>query len=302
MLKSGITKINIISQSQCQNDLKYMSTIPRLPMKVKMIFPVVVITISLLLIEPIALQIVWSQQGNDTTITTDTTSDINSGVFPPDSAPYNLTYGEWSAKWWQWVLSLPQDINPLTDQIGEHCAQGQNQTGPVWFLAGTFGGSVQRTCTIPEGKAILFPVLNSGNVKTDPSETEEDLRVTTKEAVDNPAILEASIDGVPLQNLHNYRTESPLFNVTLPEGNIFGVPELNSEAVSDGYWVMLQPLPVGDHSVNFRGADTAAVAGGLVTEVTYQLTIAPEAAATTVTNATEASDVQNATTTTTTTT
>jgi hypothetical protein len=274
-----------------------MSTVSQLPMKVTIILPIVVITISLLLVQPVALQIVWSQQGNDTTITTDATSNINPGVYPPDSPPYNLTYGEWSAKWWQWVLSLPQDINPLVDQTGEHCAQAQS--GPVWFLAGTFGGSVERTCTIPEGKAILFPILNSGNVKTDPSETEEDLRVTTKEAVDNPAILEASIDGVPLHNLQNYRAESPLFNVTLPEGNIFGVPELNSEAVSDGYWIMLQPLPVGDHSVNFRGADTAAAAGGLVTEVTYKLTIAPEAAATTITNATEAGDVQNATTTTT---
>jgi hypothetical protein len=276
-----------------------MSTVPQLPMKVTIILPIVVITISLLLVQPVALQIVWSQQGNDTTITTDATSNINPGVYPPGSAPYNLTYGEWSAKWWQWVLSLPQDINPLIDQTGEHCAQAQS--GPVWFLAGTFGGSAERTCTIPEGKAILFPVLNSGNIKTDPSETEEDLRVTTKEAVDNPAILDASVDGVPLHNLQNYRAESPVFNVTLPEGNIFGVPELNSEAVSDGYWVMLQPLPVGDHGVNFRGADTAAVAGGLVTEVTYKLTIAPEAAATTtVTNATEAGDVQNADTTTTT--
>ncbi|MDQ4017440.1 MAG: hypothetical protein M3129_02735 [Thermoproteota archaeon] len=276
-----------------------MSTVPQLPMKVTIILPIVVITISLLLVQPVALQIVWSQQGNDTTITTDATSNINPGVYPPGSAPYNLTYGEWGAKWWQWVLSLPQDINPLIDQTGEHCAQAQS--GPVWFLAGTFGGSAERTCTIPEGKAILFPVLNSGNVKTDPSETEEDLRVTTKEAVDNPAILEASVDGVPLHNLQNYRAESPVFNVTLSEGNIFGVPELNSEAVSDGYWVMLEPLPVGDHSVNFRGADTAAVAGGLVTEVTYKLTIAPEAAATTttVTNATEAGDVQNADTTTT---
>lgn len=271
-----------------------MSTISQLPMKVKIIFPIVVMTISLLLIQPIVLQIVWSQQGNDTTIATDATSDINSGVYPPDSVPYNLTYGDWSAKWWQWVLSLPQDVNPLIDQTGEHCAQGQNQTAPVWFLAGTFGGSAERACTLPEGKAILFPVLTSGNVKTDPSETEEDLRVTTKEAVDNPAILEASVDGVPLHNLQNYRAESPLFNVTLPEGNIFGVPELNSQAVSDGYWVMLQPLAVGDHSLNFRGADSAAVAGGLVTEVTYKLTISPTAA--TATNATEVDNIQNATT------
>jgi len=29
------------------------------------------------------------------------------GVFPINSAPYGKTYGEWSAKWWQWDLSCP---------------------------------------------------------------------------------------------------------------------------------------------------------------------------------------------------
>lgn len=259
-----------------------------LPMEIIIILPIAVITISLLLVQPGALQPVWSQPSN-ATITTDATSDINPSVYPPDSAPYNLTYGEWGAKWWQWILSLPQDINPLIDQTGEHCAQGQS--GPVWFLAGTGGGPIERTCTIPEGNAVLFPVLNSVNVKTDPSETEGDLRVTTKAAMDNPAVLEASVDGVPLQDLPNYRAESPLFNVTLPPGNIFGVPELSSQAVSDGYWVMLQPLAVGDHSLNFRGADMASAAGGLVTQATYQLTVSPTAgtaAAAAATNATEA--------------
>jgi hypothetical protein len=72
-----------------------------------------------------------------------------------DSGPYGLTYGEWSGKWWQWTLSIPTDVNPLNDKTGENCAKNQNDT-QVWFLAGTYGGTAERTCTIPSGKAIFF--------------------------------------------------------------------------------------------------------------------------------------------------
>jgi hypothetical protein len=273
-----------------------MFTIPLLPMKV-IILPIVVVTISFLLIER-PLQFVWSQPNNTTTLnaTNANIGSTSSSVYPPGSMPYNLTFGEWSAKWWQWVISLPEGINPLTDMIGEDCAQAQNQSGPVWFLTGTTGGSVERTCTIPEGKAILFPVLNFGNFRSAPTETEEDLRTTTKVQADKAAVLEASIDGVPLQDLQNYRAESPLFNVTFPEGNILGVPAGSTEGVSDGYWVMLQPLPAGEHTIHFRGAyvDVTAPggAGNIVTETTYRLTIAPGATS----NATVSTGAANTTT------
>jgi hypothetical protein len=258
-----------------------MFNITPVPMKV-IILPIVVNLLSFLLIEP-PHQFAWSQPDNTTTSNT-TNANIDStssSIYPPGSTPYNLTFGEWSAKWWQWVISLPEGINPLTDMTGEDCAQAQNQSGPVWFLTGTFGGSVERTCTIPEGKAILFPVLNFGNVRTAPTETEEDLRMTNKVKADKAAVLEASVDGVPLQGLQNYRAESPLFNVTFPERNILGIPGGSSEAVADGYWVMLQPLPAGEHTIHFRGVyvDVTAPggAGNIVTEATYRLTIASAA-------------------------
>jgi hypothetical protein len=52
-------------------------------------------------------------------------------VFPANSKPYGLSYGEWTAKWWQWGYSIPKDINPAYDDTGKNCAQKQN--GPVWF-------------------------------------------------------------------------------------------------------------------------------------------------------------------------
>src|SRR2546430_5217700 len=62
----------------------------------------------------------------------------NPGVVPPDSNEFGNSYGEWSARWWQWLLSIPNSTNPNLDTTGANCAVGQ--TGQVWFLAGTFGG------------------------------------------------------------------------------------------------------------------------------------------------------------------
>jgi hypothetical protein len=58
----------------------------------------------------------------------------NPGVIPPHAKPYGMTYGEWSAKWYQWQYSLPVDQHPLFDTAD--CSEGQ--TGKVWFLGGTF--------------------------------------------------------------------------------------------------------------------------------------------------------------------
>ena len=47
----------------------------------------------------------------------------------------------------------------MGDTTGEFASLGQS--GPVWFLAGTFGSTVTRTVTIPAGKTLFFPILNT---------------------------------------------------------------------------------------------------------------------------------------------
>src|SRR5687767_2637946 len=86
------------------------------------------------------------------------TSDKGPSVFSPDSKPYGMTYQEWTAKWWQWFISIPADKNPINDPTGERCAEGQS--GPVWFLVGSGGGRAERECTVPAGKAIMIPSIN----------------------------------------------------------------------------------------------------------------------------------------------
>ena len=80
----------------------------------------------------------------------------NSGILPPGASAFGHTYGEWTALYWQWVLAQPTPTNPQLDPTGAFA--GVAQSGPVWFLAGTFGSSVERNITIPAGKAIFFTV------------------------------------------------------------------------------------------------------------------------------------------------
>jgi hypothetical protein len=41
---------------------------------------------------------------NQTIKTNNTNFDISTLVFKADSSPFNITYANWTVKWWQWGL------------------------------------------------------------------------------------------------------------------------------------------------------------------------------------------------------
>lgn len=192
-------------------------------------------------------------------------------VLPPRARPFGASYEQWAARWWQWALSIPVDQNPLLDPTGEDCAVGQS--GRVWFLAGTFGGgSATRTCTVPAGKALFFPIVNAVFVATEPGETEEIAHEVLREHIDRVDVgtLAVELNGVPIPNLGSYRAHSPTFSVVFPEDNLFGAPAgFYPIAAADGYWIMLAPLPPGTHTLHFRGV----LPNGTLLDVTYTLIV-----------------------------
>jgi hypothetical protein len=206
-------------------------------------------------------------------------SDISQSVYPINSKPYGLTYGEWSAKWWQWALSIPTKDNPVADETGEKCAVGQNDPN-VWFLGGTGGGKVARECTIPAGKAIFFPPINveCDYLSAPDLKTESDLRRCAKADQDKVTNLQVTVDGVAIPDLKIYRVQSPLFNVTIPKDNVIGSPPGTTRAVSDGFWILLKPLPVGKHEIHLSGSLVDFTTTGplnFVSDAKYDITINP---------------------------
>ena len=201
----------------------------------------------------------------------------NPGVLPPDGHAFGMDYGEWGAEWWNWAFSSPLADNPLVDTTGEKC--DTNQMGNVWFLAGFLdvfgvGGPVVRECEIPTGKAVFFPIINEVGIGF-PGDTEEEIRAGVNAVIDGVSELEASIDGVPLTDLWQYRAESPAYTSVLPPGAILdelaGLSGTFYPSVTDGYWIMLAPLPPGEHVIHFRGVN-----GGFEVEVLYLLTVVDE--------------------------
>lgn len=199
--------------------------------------------------------------------------------------------GESTAKWWQWAVAIPAGSNPIlsditTDPTGELC--GVNQSGVVWFLAGTAGGSVKRNCTIPFGKTILFPIIT---VEWSTSEAQslgnncfvsgvisgtnrKALQACAENGTDHVNFTEADIDGINVPNLDNYRVQSPLFHFNAVQDNVFGIPPGPSQAVSDGFWILISPLSKGKHEIHFHGTAPFPELGFTFdTEVTYNISI-----------------------------
>src|SRR5262245_37236103 len=138
----------------------------------------------------------------------------NPAVLPPQSQPYGKTYAEWNAEWWKWFFSVPASKNPgLVADGAVDCSAGQS--GNVWFLAGSLAnGTFSRSCTVPIGKALVIPLINSwaDNVCNNPPLTAQKLRDMAADLVTPVGELHASLDGKLLTDLESYRAIAPEFS------------------------------------------------------------------------------------------
>ncbi len=194
-------------------------------------------------------------------------------VLPPHAHHRGLSYSEWSARWWQWALAIPTDSNPLLEEGEVDCSIGQ--TGNVWFLGGNIGGTSVRSCTIPSGTSLLFPIVNVIMWRPGDFETEAEGRALGAQIIDTATNLVVQVDSVSVKNLQDYRFQSPLFQFTVPEDNIYGIEApLTRDGLSDGYWIMLAPLSVGEHYIHFAG-EVDFFGTPFALDVTYHITVVP---------------------------
>jgi hypothetical protein len=121
-------------------------------------------------------------------------------------------------------------------------------------------------------KAIMFPVIEKECSFAEDKDisTEADLISRTTDQTSNISHLEASVDGVTLQDLRRYRVQTHVFDLVFPKNNVYSVQEGPTRATSNGFWVFLEPLCVGEHKIYFKGVHRHP---DFHTEVTYHLHI-----------------------------
>ena len=210
----------------------------------------------------------------------------NAGVIPPNGKFRGLSYQDLEAQFWQALFSIP-----VVD--GDHpLFSGGPVAGPkgIVFLAAPFGGA-DIDVTIPAGTGLFIPLVNAecSELEPDPfhGDDEEEQRACANAWMDNAYGLEATIDGVPVNSLETaYRFESEQFVFgPLPEDNLFAFFELDapegttSTAVDAGFYLLLNPLSVGEHEIHIGGAldpftpDDSS--DDLVIDTTFIITVVP---------------------------
>jgi hypothetical protein len=210
---------------------------------------------------------------------------VGAGVVPSSQRCDNRTYAQLSASFWQYALAQPASTSPILGSAGTNCQLGQS--GSVFFLAGRFDdASAVRTCTVPSGKALYFPLISIIDVSTPPGfctripdlgaiavcapESPAKLLADVKPIEDSAVGLNASLDGQPLSP-SGFRVQSGAFSVFLPADNVFGIlPKQAYMAVADGYYLLLAPLPAGTHTLVFGGATPA---NQFAQNISYTLTV-----------------------------
>ena len=185
--------------------------------------------------------------------------DNNPGIAPIQSHPFGESYGEWAATWWKWILEVPASTSPAFGT--GNCEDGQS--GKVWFLIGSFSGPdlVKRTCTIPAGTSLFFPLINDSYFafQSDPPDQRTYEYVRSRSLCQGPpktVVIDTKIDGVTVKNETRYYEQSPFFDVPLPVDNAFGLTgndhdRLLSPSADSGYYLFLRPLEPGDHKIEW---------------------------------------------------
>ncbi|MDI9240240.1 hypothetical protein QLQ15_15120 [Lysobacter sp. LF1] len=164
---------------------------------------------------------------------------------PSDGIVGDLNQAQWTARWWQWVGRFGADTGvPYADRDGSLCTL--HQEGPVWFLAGTDGRfDAVRTCTVPADKHLFVPLINWVMGQGGDTVSCDEKRAAAARLADNVGTGLVLLDGRPIGKLERMRVAA---------GGCFAMSDEVFSATTDGYWLMLKPLPPGKHQLAISAA------------------------------------------------
>ena len=198
--------------------------------------------------------------------------DPNNSIVRPQASYQGQSYGEWAAEWWQTMFSIPvvNGQHPLLN--GGAVTNGSGDL----FLAAAPGTTATIEVTVPNSTTIVVPVVNAecSTVEPEPfhGDTEPEMRACANGHIDNTSGLSATIDAVAVSELQTYRTQSPLFEFTLPANNVLNQPAgTTAQAVDAGVYLVIKPLQRGTtHTIRVQGTFDEL---GVTIDTTFRITV-----------------------------
>jgi len=181
----------------------------------------------------------------ETTVATTSPEEASVDVLAPDESLAGVSRAEWTARAWQWWLSLPTDVNP--SETNQGCGYGQ--AGPVYFLP---IGADNIHCVVAEGTAIYVTAEYTWCSTIEPApafgRNEEELQACA--SLDNTGITShVTINGHDVGDTGQYRLATAAFPITLSEGNLNLAQPGVALAVAETSNFIIAPPPPGDYEI-----------------------------------------------------
>jgi len=225
------------------------------------------------------------------------------GVFSKDEKPFGVSYDKWASEYWnKWIAKNTNQATPKPG--GCLIVNNDNKSESMVMLMETadVNSAPTQACQISSNQGIIIPVW-IGWCDTGSNKGASDQKLTDCARRQNLGNIgsEIKVDGNPVANLDvrqsvipgsgllDYKINS-LTNVTQSTSKVFTLTipaathKANNvagtwQAVSDGWWVFLKPLPLGEHTIfyNIRvtptGALTSPGTSPHFADITYKLQV-----------------------------
>ena len=193
-------------------------------------------------------------------------------IFFAGRIPYGKSLDDWAKVYWQWSVTTPS-LGEIPKDPKTHldaCIVGSDPDELMIFLFNGYGEMYAARCTISSQKPILVPLL----IGECDSSLEDDPRVKTgnikdlwecaKDVDEEFYSWDVTLDDMILfKKSGNIKVNldlkqeilvrnSTIFPLNFPIGNRYDVPAGSYPAVVDGYYLILKPLPSGEHILKYK--------------------------------------------------
>jgi hypothetical protein len=205
-------------------------------------------------------------------------------IFSKEERPFNITYDDWASEYWnKWIGKSVDEATPKAG--GCLLVNDDNKSeSMVMLMETTVSSPPTQDCKISSTQGIIVPLwigwCDTGGAQ---GSTTEQLTDCAKRQNLGRIISEVKVDGLPVANLDVTQSVNPgsgaldykvntLNNVTEFSSKPFSLvipadthkPNQVTgtwDSVSQGWWVFLEPLPAGNHTLfyNIRVTPTGAL-------------------------------------------
>jgi len=153
--------------------------------------------------------------------------------------------------YWKGIFETPVDKNPATDPDGN---RHNVDTDPVYLASNVRGPANRNLKDISRGKTIFVPInpVAIPQPEADPNHTVGDCIKYAKADQDSASIATLTIDGEQYDLIDKRCRQTRPFDVNIPPNAIANLPPGRCQAVADGRYVIIKPLPAGPHTINFK--------------------------------------------------